>query len=198
MERTEKIEAYFSKEHLFKDAIAVLRRLLKETKLEETYKWNFPTYTLNNKNVIAICRFNHHFGFWFFNGVFLKDPHKVLVNAQEGKTKAMRHWKFTSKKEINPDLILTYIQEAIQLEEKGLKTPRQLTDNDNVNMPKILSSALQTNSELHQAYNALSPYKQKEYKTYINSAKQVKTKASRLKKIIPMILQGKSLNDRYR
>lgn len=118
MEKSEKVTAYFKKEHPYKEAIGILRQAVKQTKLVETYKWNFPTYTLNDKNVLAICRFNHHFSLWFFNGVLLKDELNLLVNAQEGKTKSMRHWKFTSEKEIEIGLILSYVHEAIQHQEK--------------------------------------------------------------------------------
>lgn len=121
MQKFEKVEAYYEKEHMYKEAITILRAILKETKLVETYKWNFPTYTLNDKNVLAINRFNNHFGLWFFNGVLLEDRHQVLENAQEGKTKNMQHWKFTSKQEINPELVLSYVHEAITLQEKGIK-----------------------------------------------------------------------------
>lgn len=107
MEKSEKIAAYYEKEHAFKEAVNILRQLVKETNLAETYKWNFPTYTLNDKNVLAVCRFNHHFSLWFFNSVFLKDELNLLVNAQEGKTKSMRHWKFTLEKEIEVSLILS-------------------------------------------------------------------------------------------
>ena len=96
MDKAEKVEAYFSEPHPFKEAIALLRDLSLKTEVEETYKWQFPTYTVNGKNVFSICKFNNHFGIWFFNGVFLRDSKGVLENAQEGKTKAMRHWKFTA------------------------------------------------------------------------------------------------------
>ena len=94
MDRSEKLETYYEKEHPFKKGIAFLRELALKTKAKEDFKWSIPVYTLNGKNVFGICKFNNHFGVWFFNGVFLKDPKKVLENAQEGKTKGMRHWKF--------------------------------------------------------------------------------------------------------
>ena len=113
MEKGNKVEAYFIEDHLFKKEITILRNLALKCDLEETFKWSFPTYTLKGKNVLSICKFKRHFGIWFFNGVFLKDKNKVLENAQEGKTKAMRHWKFKTKNDIDKSLILSYIKEAI-------------------------------------------------------------------------------------
>lgn len=45
----------------------------------------------------------------------LQDEKKVLINTQEGVTKSMRQWRFTSKEEIDEKTILQYSEEAIQL-----------------------------------------------------------------------------------
>jgi uncharacterized protein YdeI (YjbR/CyaY-like superfamily) len=77
-----------------------------------------PVYTYNGKNIFGITGFKNHFAIWFYKGVDLKDNGKVLVNAQEGITKSLRQWRFTSKSEINEKLILEYIEEAKKLEIK--------------------------------------------------------------------------------
>lgn len=197
MDKFEKVEAYFAEEHHYKKAIGILRDLVLQTELEETFKWMFPTYTLANKNVLAICRFKGHFGIWFFNGVFLSDPNNVLKNAQEGKTKAMRHWKFNAIDDINEKYVLTYIKEAIENQKNGrVLAPSKSTKN--VIIPELLVKKLNNNKELKLAFESLSSYKQKEFYEYIETAKQEKTKTSRLEKIIPMILDGIGLNDKYR
>ncbi|WP_325262934.1 YdeI/OmpD-associated family protein, partial [Flavobacterium sp.] len=43
-----------------------------------------------------------------------------------------------------------------------------------------------------------SPYKQKEFIEYIESAKREETKLTRIEKIKPMILDNIGLNDKYR
>ena len=52
-------------------------------------------------------------------GTSLKYQKKVLTNAQEGKTKAMRQWRFSSETEMDEKLILEYIEEAIQNQKDG-------------------------------------------------------------------------------
>ncbi len=198
MENLEKIAAYYEKEHAFKEAIGILRQLVKDTKLVETYKWSFPTYTLDNKNVLAICRFTNHFSLWFFNGALLKDEFRVLENAQEGKTKVMRHWKFTSQKELNPKLIRSYIVEAITLQKDVIPTNIKPVLSNELIIPELLKEALDKNIGLMKYFETLSPYQQKEYANYITSAKREKTKHTRLAKIIPLILNGSTLNDKYR
>lgn len=44
----------------------------------------------------------------------------------------------------------------------------------------------------------LTKGKQREYNEYIEQAKQEKTKASRIEKIKPLILENKGLNDKYK
>ena len=54
------------------------------------------------------------------------------------------------------------------------------------------------NSNLKKSFEALTAGKQKEYNLYIDEAKQEATKIKRLEKIIPMILDHKGLNDKYK
>ncbi|WP_298487713.1 DUF1801 domain-containing protein [uncultured Maribacter sp.] len=198
METSEKLEKYFSEEHTFKKGITVLRKLILSTDLEETFKWSVPTYTIKNKNVLSLGKFKNHYGIWFFNGVFLKDPNKVLRNAQEGKTKAMRQWKLTVGDKINTQMVLDYCMEAIENEKKGLKISVVKKKASPLKIPSLLSKVLKENSNLNKAFRKLSPYKQKEYTEYIMLAKQEKTKKARLEKIIPLIEKGIGINDKYR
>ncbi|MBT8322302.1 MAG: YdeI/OmpD-associated family protein [Eudoraea sp.] len=192
----EKIEAFFEREQPYRDGIRRLREIVLKTELQEELKWGAPVYTFNRKNVLGIMAFKHHFGIWFFNGVFLTDPLSVLENAQEGKTKAMRHWKFTRNDDIDVTSVLAYVKEALENQKKGLEVKPERKKP--VVLPELLKTALQSDLEIKQEFEGLSPGKQREYSTYIHEAKQEKTKKSRLEKILPMIRAGKGLNDGYR
>lgn len=198
MDKLEKLEAYFEKEHHYKEGIIMLRHLALKTQVSETLKWGSPVYTSDGKNVFWIARFKNHFGLGFFNGVFLKDPKKVLVNVQEGKTQAMRHWKFNSIEGIDGPAIVAYINEAIENEKKGMRLAPVKKNESILTVPRLLKEALAKNPEMNTAFDSLSPYKQRDYTEYISTAKQEKTKISRLEKIVPMIKQGIGLNDKYR
>lgn len=196
MDDKAKIEAYYDKEHHFKDGLLALRAIVKKTQLEEVLKWGAPIYALYNKNVLGIMAFKNHFGLWFFHGSLLKDHDKVLENAQEGKTKFLRHWKFTQTDEINESLILSYINEAIEVQKnnqipKIIKKPKMV-------ISELLMKALEEFPLNKEKFSRLSPYKKKEYHEYIISAKQDKTKKSRLQKSLDLISKGIGLNDMYR
>ncbi len=184
------------KENRWKEELALIKSIIQQTGLQETIKWGTEVYTHNGKNILGVVGFKNHFTLWFYNGVFLADKHKVLMNAQDGKTKALRQWRFTSKEEINEKWILEYIREAIRNEEAGKVWRPQKSKPATV--PDILQEALDKNKKLKAAFEKLTPYKQKEYIEHIDSAKREDTRLSRLEKMKPMILQGVGLHDKYK
>ncbi len=188
-------ENKWNKTNQWENEIEQLHAIVRKTPLVETTKWGGPVYTYNNKNVLGIGGFKSYFGIWFYNGVFLKDEKKLLINANEESTKSLRQMRFNSVKEIDEKLILAYIKEAIEIEEKGLVIPKEKKETI---IPELLQNELDRNSELNDKFNTFSPYKQREFIEYIVTAKQEKTQISRLQKVIPMILEGRGLNDKYR
>ena len=196
MDNTARLKAYFEKEQPFRDGIARLREIALECGMEEHLKWNAPVYCIENKNIVGILAFKNHFGLWFFDGAFLSDPLSVLENAQQGKTKGMRHWKFYEPENIPGEMVRQYISEAIANAEKGIGL--KPTKPKKREIPEGLLKALQAAPEMQKAFEGLTPYKQNEYAEYIASAKQEGTKARRLQKILPMIQAGMGLNDQYR
>ncbi|WP_333695530.1 YdeI/OmpD-associated family protein [Flavobacterium sp.] len=179
----------------WQDELEILKSILLKTELEETTKWGGIVYTWNNKNIIGIGGFKDYFTIWFYNGVFLTDEQKVLVNASEGVTKALRQWRFKSKEEINEKWVLHYVNQAIQNEKKGISLKPEKKE---VIPSDFFLSKLNEEPELVEKFSLFSPYKQKEFIEYIDSAKQDKTKHERFEKIKPMLLSNIGLNDKYR
>lgn len=197
MEKASSVEEYIENHDNFSEALNLLRDIFLTTELEETLKWSAPVYTLNGKNVVGLGAFKNHFGIWFFNGVFLKDKHKLLTNAQEGKTKALRQMKFTSVKDINKKHVLEYINEAIENQKAGKEFKPNRTKKEKV-IPEELYSLLDSDKILKSCFDSLTPYKQREYCELIASAKRETTKQARIEKIKPMILKGIGLHDKYK
>ena len=188
-------ENKWNKTNQWSEELDKLHAIISKTPLIETTKWGGPVYTYNNKNIVGLGGFKSYFGIWFYNGVFLKDEKKLLINANEENTKSLRQMRFNSANEIDEKLILSYINEAIEIEDKGLFIPKEKKETI---IPTILEVELDKNSLLKEKFNSFTPYKQREFIEHITSAKQEKTQITRLEKIIPMILEGKGLNDKYR
>lgn len=178
------------------EAQSLLHQILSKSELVETKKWGMPVFTYQGKNVVGYAGMKTHFALWFYNGVFLSDPYQVLINAQEGKTKALRQWRFESTEEIDEAKILEYIKEAIENEKAGKAWKPEKSAA--MEIPALMQEKLDTDAELKTAFENFTPFKQKEFIEYISEAKREATQVSRLEKIAPMILQGIGLNDKYR
>ncbi len=187
----------WNKTNQWAEELDVLKAIIAKTELEEMTKWGGPVYTINKKNVVGIGGFKSYVGIWFFNGVFLKDEKKVLVNANEGVTKALRQWRFESKEAIlkNEKAILQYMKEAIANEKAGITLKPEKKEEI---VSDLLQAEFKADAKLKAAFENFTPYKQREFLEYVESAKQEKTKLTRIEKIKPMILDGIGLNDKYR
>ena len=178
------------------EELSLLASVIAKAPLDKAIKWGSEVFTFNGKNVISYGGFRNFFALWFYNGVFLKDKYGALIAASGGKTKSLRQWRFTSLAEVDEKKILEYIYEAIEVEKKGLKIkPEKFKV---MAPPPLLAGALKADGYLQAAFSKLSPGKQKEYILYLEEPKQETTKVSRLEKIIPMIIQGVGLHDKYK
>lgn len=196
MAKINSVEEYIEVHSHFGEELSLLRKIINSTELEETLKWSAPVYTLKGKNVLGLGAFKNHFGIWFFNGVFLKDEKQLLSAAQE-TTKGLRQMRFESFSEIDKHAVLAYVKEAIKNQKLG-KEIKPEKKGKNVIIPNELNGILKNNAELNYAFNSLTPFKQREYAEYIDTAKRAETKQTRLEKITPMLLKAIGLNDKYK
>lgn len=195
MNKAKTIPEYLKNNQKWQDEIDTLRDILAKTELTEAIKWGAPAYLLDKKILIGIGAFKNHLGLWFHQGVFLKDTHSKLVNAQES-TKALRQWRIEKGDTIDESIVRAYVQETIEncLAGKEIKPERKT----GVSIPPELETALNSNIDFKKAFSGLTPGKQREYANYIAEAKREATKLSRLEKITPMVISGSGLHDKYK
>lgn len=198
MRRASSVDDYIAGANAWKESLLLLRQIFQSTELMESLKWGMPVYTLNNKNVAGFSAFKSWTGIWFYQGVFLKDQAGVLINAQESTTRAMRQWRFSSAQEIRDsrDTIRAYLREAIYNQQQGKEIKPQR--NKALLIPKELEQAFREDPALKDSFNALSLSRKREFAEHVSSAKREDTRQRRLELIIPMILEGIGLSDKYR
>ena len=119
MKSIKTVEDFIASQDKWNETLLKFREIMLATELTETVKWGTPVYTLNGKHVVGMGAFKSYVGIWFFQGAFLKDPHKKLINAQEGKTKALRQLRFVTNEEVDYELVKEYVTEAIQNQKEG-------------------------------------------------------------------------------
>lgn len=196
MKRSKTPDDFYKEAKLWRGDLARLREIIQTTELIEEIKWGAPCYTLNGKNIVGVGRFKSYFGVWFHQGALLTDKNKVLINAQEGKTKALRQWRMNSAGEIKPRIIKAYLNEAIELARTGREVVP--TRGKLIVVPPELKHVLAANKKKQVAFDKLRPGQRREYADYIADAKRAETKQRRIEKIMPMIAAGGGLNDKYR
>lgn len=190
------VDEYILGSDLWRNELQIIREILHSTPLVENMKWGAPCYTYKSKNVVGIGAFKSYFGLWFFQGALLSDDSGLLTNAQEGVTKALRQWRMSSAQEIRPAIIKQYVKEAIGHVEAGreIKADKKRP----VEVPRELRNAMRRLKGSTAAYRQLPKGQQREYADYITSAKRKDTRLRRIEKILPMIMSGQGLHDKYR
>lgn len=189
-----KVDFYFHKAKKWQEELEQLRTIVLDCHLTEELKWGVPCYTYEKSNIVLIHAFKDYCAFLFFKGVLLKDPKGVLIQQTEN-VQAARQVRFTNVSEIvkMKATLKAYIYEAIALEEAGAKVPMKKTKEFAV--PEEFQQKLDQMPALKKAFNALTPGRQRGYLLYFSSAKQAKTRESRIEKYLPHILNGKGIED---
>lgn len=171
-----------------------MRKIALACGLTEEVKWGCPCYTFEGSNIVLIHVFKEYCAFLFFKGALLNDNDGILIQQTEN-VQAARQIRFTELKEIvaQAAVLNTYIYQAIEVERAGLKVPLKKTRQ--FEMVDEFKERLDNDEALQAAFEALTPGRQRAYLLHFSSAKQSKTRISRIDKCTPQILQGKGLND---
>lgn len=191
-----KVDWFFSKAETGKwhKEFEQLRKVVLNCDLREDLKWGQPCYTFEKRNIVLIHGFKEYCALLFFKGALLKDSKKILVQQTEN-VQAARQVRFTNVRDIvkTKNILKSYIYEAIEVEEGGLKVPRKKTSEFTV--PKEFQDKMDKAPALRIAFDSLTPGRQRGYLLYFSSAKQSKTREARIEKYIHQILEGKGLDD---
>ena len=175
--------------------LELLRCIVLECGLVEECKWGVPCYTFNNKNVLIVSAFNDYCSISFFKGSLLSDPQGILTKPGKN-SQAARLFKVTNIEQIkkNKNDIKTYIHEAIEVEKAGIKVHFKKNPEP---IPEELEAKFEEDSIFKNAFEALTPGRQRGYIIFFSAPKLSKTRVSRIEKSIGKILNGIGLHDKY-
>ena len=189
-----KVDFYFSKTQKWQEELETLRTIVLDCGLTEELKWGVPCYTFQNSNIVLIHEFKEYCAFLFFKGALLHDANGILIQQTEN-VQAARQIRFTNVREIveMETILKAYIFEAIEVEKAGLKV--NFKKSTEFTMPEELINKLEEVPGLQDAFDALTPGRQRAYMLYFSAPKQSKTRAARIEKCTQQILDGKGLND---
>jgi uncharacterized protein YdeI (YjbR/CyaY-like superfamily) len=189
-----KVDFYFTKAEKWQKEIKKLRMIMLDCGLAEELKWGCPCYTLEDRNIVLIHVFKEYCALLFFKGALLKDAEGLLIQ-QTKNVQAGRQLRFTSVREVTAReaTVQAYVAEAVAVEKSGLKVT--LKETSDYAVPVEFQNRLDELPDLKEAFDDLTPGRQRAYLYYFSQPKQAKTRAARVEKCLPQILAGKGLND---
>jgi uncharacterized protein YdeI (YjbR/CyaY-like superfamily) len=194
-ETNPKVDAFIKNAKQWAQEYNSLRQLALASGLQEDFKWGLPCYTNDGNNIAIIQGFKNCCALMFFKGHLLKDA-KGLLKAPGENSQTARRFEFSNLAEVTKSkaAIKTYLKEAIQAEE--LPTPSKKTAAKKQSVPVEFKEKLASNKKLKDAFEKLTPGRQRHYLMHFSSAKQAATRMARIDKCVPRILKGLGLTDR--
>lgn len=169
-----------------------LRKILQTCDLTEQVKWKKPCYMHEGDNIAVLQRFKDFLALLFFRGALMKDPEGLLKSQGENTRSALR-LEFTSVEQVleHAEAIRALVTEAIAVAKSGLKVEQA----EPPDYPEELIAALELDPELQEAFDELTPGRQRSYLLHFSAAKQSATRTSRIAKCRSKITSGKGFNE---
>ena len=189
-----RVDFYFNKADAWQKELKKLRTIILDCPLTEELKWGVPCYTFQGSNILLVHVFKEYCAMLFVKGALLKDAKGILVQQTEN-VQAARQIRFTHVREIvaMEPVLKAYIHEAIEVEKAGLKVNFKKTAE--FKMPREFQNKLVEMPPLKDAFEALTPGRQRAYLLYFSAPKLSKTRESRVEKCMDRIFDGMGLND---
>ncbi|HXB94209.1 MAG TPA: DUF1801 domain-containing protein, partial [Puia sp.] len=169
-----RIDAYIAKSADFaKPILTHLRQLVHKAcpDATETVKWGMPFFEYSGAILCNMAAFKQHCSFGLWNAPLLKDPEGIL--HVKDKNAMGQFDRITSLKDLPSDKILiAYLKEAAQLNEKGIKKPvAKKAPKPELPVPPELAAALKKNKKAKTMFDDFSPSHRREYIEWITEAK---------------------------
>ena len=176
------------------DGLNDLRRICLDMGLDETVKWAHPCYMHAGRNIAIFGAFRGDFRLSFMNAGLINDTDGVL-EPQGPNSQTPGMLRFTAVGQVGEmeSVIRAYLRQLMDHAEAGTKPPKVERE---IDMPDELTEALDADPELAEAFQALTPGRQKSYMFNLNQAKQSATRTARIEAFREKIIAGKGALER--
>lgn len=176
------------------EGLLELRRICLAAGLVETVKWAHPCYMHAERNIAIMGAFREDFRLSFFDAALLKDPEGVL-ERQGPNTRHPDMIRFTDNAQVaqREPIVVATLQEAMGYAEAGITPPKEERE---IELPDELVEALAADPELADAFDELTPGRQRSYAIHVGSAKKSETRVARIARKRDKILAGKGAMER--
>ncbi|WP_412467852.1 YdeI/OmpD-associated family protein [Pedobacter sp. KLB.chiD] len=168
-----------------------------DARIEEKIKWGMPFFDYKG-TVCHMASFKHHCAFGFWKGALINDEYGIFKERSESMG-----WlgKIKSFDDLPADeILIAYIQQAIQLNEDNIKLPSKPKSNDKkeVIVPEYFAEALNEAPEALAVFQNFSPSNKKDYILWLEEAKTEATRMRRLETTLAWLAEGKTRMWKYK
>ncbi len=194
--RDPRVDAYIAKSAEFaRPILKHLRAVVHSAcpEVVETVKWGMPSFE-HYGILCGMAAFKQHatFGLW---------KHSLVLESLDGKAReAMGSFgKITTVGDLPSKAVLTrYIKKGVELNEKGVKAPREKTrPKKPIALHPAFKAALGKSKKALATFEGFPPGAQREYLEWIADAKADDTRARRVAQAVEWLAQGKRRNWKY-
>jgi uncharacterized protein YdeI (YjbR/CyaY-like superfamily) len=190
-----RVDEYAARLERWRDEFAALRMVLLDTELTEAFKWHKPCYTHAGKNIVIFQPMNDVCALMFFKGALLHDPQALLREQGEHSRSSLR-LEFCSVADVTSmeSALRDLVAEAIRVEQAGLRVedPAPPTHRD---YPNELLALMDADPGFRDAFERLTPGRQRGYLLHFNGAKQSATRSARIERVRDRVMEGFGLHD---
>ena len=190
-----RVDEYAARLERWRDEFAALRTILSDTELTEAFKWYKPCYTHAGKNIAIFQPFKDLCALMFFKGALLNDP-KALLREQGEHSRSSLRLEFRSVADVTSmrSPLRDLVADAIRVEQAGLRItePAPPTYRD---FPDELAALMEADPAFRDAFERLTPGRQRGYLLHFNDAKRSATRAARIERVQDRIMEGFGLHD---
>ena len=190
-----RVDEYAACLERWREEFAALRTILSDTELTEAFKWHKPCYTHAGKNIVIFQPFNDLCALMFFKGALLNDP-KALLREQGEHSRSSLRLEFRSVADVRSmkSALRDLVADAIRVQQAGLrvKEPAPPTHRD---YPDELAALMEADPAFRDAFQRLTPGRQRGYLLYFNGAKQPATRVARIERVQDRIMEGFGMYD---
>lgn len=174
--------------------LARLRAICLTAGLSEVAKWGHPCYMHAGRNIAIIGALRGDFRLGFMEAGLLADPDGILERQGEMSARpSIIRFTANDQPARMEAQVLAYLAEAMAHAEAGRRAPQAPQE---LTLPDELVEALDADPDLAEAFNGLTPGRQRSYVLLLASAKTPATRTARIGRNRDRILAGKGANER--
>ena len=188
------VDAYIAKSADFaKPILEYLREIIHNTcpDVEEFIKWGIPHLDYKGDMMCILASSSKHCSFSLYKAELMSDP-KLLESVKNGQKMGYMD-KIKAFSDLpSEETLVTYIKEAMDLNEKGIKKSKPVSDKPKVlEMPDYFAEKLAANPEAKEIFETKSASFRKDYLAWIIDAKTEDTRQKRMEQSLEWISEGK-------